>query len=247
MRRVDRGTEVSRGHSRRSASVRRVGLTRLRRPERRLAGRDAREGPNGRRASRTRDSWAASGRKASCCWPSRRRVGVNPRRPPRKGPNRPWRSADPKARRRHDRLMEEVCERENLRQALKRVEANEGAVRRGRDDRPEVAEVPEASLAPIREPLLAGTYRPQPVKRVEIPKPDGGVRKLGIPTVLDRFIQQAVLQVLASSWDRTFSEHSYGFRPRRIGPSSGGSGPGVHRRRATAGSWTSIWRSSSTG
>lgn len=67
----------------------------------------------------------------------------------------------------------------------------------------------------IREQLLSGTYGPQPVKRVEIPKPDGGVRKLGIPTALDRFIQQAVLQVLQHRWDRTFSPHSFGFRPNR--------------------------------
>jgi RNA-directed DNA polymerase len=67
----------------------------------------------------------------------------------------------------------------------------------------------------IREQLLQGTYKPLPVKRVEIPKPDGGVRKLGIPTALDRFIQQAVLQVLQQRWDPTFSPHSYGFRPRR--------------------------------
>jgi RNA-directed DNA polymerase len=67
----------------------------------------------------------------------------------------------------------------------------------------------------IREQLLNGTYEPRPVRRVEIPKPDGGVRKLGIPSVLDRFIQQAVMQVLQRRWDRTFSNHSYGFRPGR--------------------------------
>jgi RNA-directed DNA polymerase len=67
----------------------------------------------------------------------------------------------------------------------------------------------------IRSHLLEGTYQPQPVKRVEIPKPDGGIRKLGVPCVVDRLIQQALLQVLQERWDPTFSKHSYGFRPGR--------------------------------
>jgi RNA-directed DNA polymerase len=114
-----------------------------------------------------------------------------------------------------EQLMEEVCERENCKQALARVKANKGSA--GADGMT-VRELPEflkQHWPAIREQLLSGTYKPQPVKRVEIPKPDGGVRKLGIPTVLDRFIQQAVMQVLQRKWDRTFSDHSYGFRPGR--------------------------------
>jgi RNA-directed DNA polymerase len=114
-----------------------------------------------------------------------------------------------------EQLMEEVCERENCRQALARVKANKGSA--GVDGMT-VQQLPEhlkQHWPVIREQLLSGTYRPQPVKRVEIPKPDGGIRRLGIPTVLDRFIQQAVMQVLQRRWDRTFSEHSYGFRPGR--------------------------------
>jgi RNA-directed DNA polymerase len=112
-----------------------------------------------------------------------------------------------------ERLMEEVCERENCKQALARVRANKGS---SGVDGMTVRQLPEflkQHWPAIREQLLSGTYVPQPVKRVEIPKPDGGVRKLGIPTVLDRFIQQAVMQVLQRRWDRTFSDHSYGFRP----------------------------------
>jgi RNA-directed DNA polymerase len=112
-------------------------------------------------------------------------------------------------------LMEEVCERENCKRALARVKANKGSP--GVDGMT-VHDLPDhlkQHWPAIREHLLNGTYKPQPVKRVEIPKPDGGERKLGIPTVLDRFIQQAVMQVLQRRWDGTFSDHSYGFRPGR--------------------------------
>jgi RNA-directed DNA polymerase len=114
-----------------------------------------------------------------------------------------------------EELMEEVCGRENCKQALARVKANKGSA--GVDGMT-VEQLPEhlkQHWPAIREQLLSGRYRPQPVKRVEIPKPDGGMRKLGIPTVLDRFVQQAVMQILQRRWDRTFSEHSYGFRPGR--------------------------------
>jgi RNA-directed DNA polymerase len=114
-----------------------------------------------------------------------------------------------------EQVMEEVCERENLKRALRRVKSNKGSP--GIDGM-KVGELPgylKQQWPTIREQLLTGTYEPQPVKRVEIPKPDGGVRNLGIPTVLDRFIQQAVMQVLQGRWDRTFSEHSHGFRPGR--------------------------------
>jgi RNA-directed DNA polymerase len=114
-----------------------------------------------------------------------------------------------------DQLTEEICERENCKQALARVKSNKGSP--GIDGMT-VEKLPDylkQHWPEVREQLLSGTYRPQPVKRVEIPKPDGGMRKLGIPTVLDRLIQQMVLQVLQRSWDPTFSEHSYGFRPGR--------------------------------
>src|ERR1700674_3172012 len=112
-----------------------------------------------------------------------------------------------------EQLMEEICERENCKQALARVKANKGSA--GVDGMT-VQQLPEhlkQHWPVIREQLLSGTYKPQPVRRVEIPKPGGGVRKLGIPTALDRFVQQAALQVLQKRWGRTFSEHSYGFRP----------------------------------
>src|SRR5437016_13085001 len=134
----------------------------------------------------------------------------------------------PTAKRMHEspadteRLMEEVCERENCEQALRRVKANKGGP--GVDGMT-VHELPDhlkQHWPAIREQLLSGTYRPQPVKRVEIDKPDGGgVRKLGVPTVLDRYIQQAVLQVLQTRWDGTLSDHSYGFRPGRSAQQAG--------------------------
>ncbi len=114
-----------------------------------------------------------------------------------------------------ERVMEEVCERENCKQAFRRVRANKGSPGVDGMTVHKLAGYLKQHWPAIREQLLTGTYKPQPVKRVEISKPDGGVRKLGIPTVLDRFIQQAAMQVLQRRWDRTFSEHSYGFRPKR--------------------------------
>jgi RNA-directed DNA polymerase len=111
--------------------------------------------------------------------------------------------------------MEEVCERENLKEALRRVKANKGSAGIDRMTVDGIADYLKQHWPAIREQLLRGTYQPKPVRRVEIPKPDGGVRKLGIPTVLDRFIQQAVMQILQRQWDPTFSDHSYGFRPGR--------------------------------
>ena len=113
------------------------------------------------------------------------------------------------------RLMESVCERENMRRALRQVRKNKGAP--GMDGMT-VEELPgyiKRHWPKIKADLLAGAYMPLPVRRKEIDKPDGGVRLLGIPTVLDRLIQQAMAQVLQAIWDQTFSEFSYGFRPKR--------------------------------
>lgn len=114
-----------------------------------------------------------------------------------------------------EQLMERVVERDNLIRALKQVKRNGGS--------PGVDGMTVEGLAPylkgnwprLKEALLQGTYLPQPVRRVEIPKPGGGRRKLGIPSVVDRFIQQAIMQVLQEEWDPTFSEWSFGFRPGR--------------------------------
>jgi RNA-directed DNA polymerase len=114
-----------------------------------------------------------------------------------------------------EQLMEEVIERENRREALRRVKANKGSPGVDGMAVEELEGYLEEHWPAIREQLLRGTYKPKPVKRVEIAKREGGIRKLGIPTVLDRFIQQAVMQVLQRRWDPTFSQHSYGFRPKR--------------------------------
>ncbi len=111
--------------------------------------------------------------------------------------------------------MEEVCERANMKEALRQVKANKGSAGIDRMTVGQLSDYLKQHWPVIREQLLNGIYEPKPVRRVEIPKPDGGVRKLGIPTVLDRLIQQAVMQVLQKQWDRTFSDHSYGFRPGR--------------------------------
>src|SRR5256884_1024860 len=113
------------------------------------------------------------------------------------------------------RTMEDVCERANLKKALRQVRSNKGSAGVDGMTVDQLGDYLKQHWPVIREQLLNGTYEPKPVRRVEIPKPDGGVRKLGIPTVLDRFIQQAAMQVLQRRWDRTFSEHSYGFRPGR--------------------------------
>ena len=123
-------------------------------------------------------------------------------------------ASDP-ARALTNRLMEEVCQTENLNRAYRRVKANKGAP--GVDGmtiaqlRSWIAEHKEELIAA----LLDGTYRPQPVRGVQIPKPGGGVRQLGIPTVIDRLVQQAILQVIEPLLDPTFSPSSFGFRPGR--------------------------------
>jgi RNA-directed DNA polymerase len=111
--------------------------------------------------------------------------------------------------------MEAVVERENLKKALAQVQRNKGAPGIDGMSFEDLALYLKEHWPTIRPQLLDGSYKPQPVRRVEIPKATGGKRPLGIPTVLDRFIQQAVMQVLQAQWDRTFSEHSFGFRPKR--------------------------------
>jgi RNA-directed DNA polymerase len=130
-----------------------------------------------------------------------------PREHPDTGSARPKAGAGP--------LLEAALTRENLHRAWKRVKANKGAAGVDGLDIEQTAELLRTRWSGIRQALLAGQYRPMPVRRVMIPKPDGSQRELGIPTVLDRLIQQALLQVLQPLIDPTFSEHSHGFRPGR--------------------------------
>ena len=112
-------------------------------------------------------------------------------------------------------LLERMLERPNMERALRRVESNRGAAGVDGMGVGELRDHLRAHWAEIREHLREGSYRPQPVRRVGIPKPDGGVRELGIPTVVDRLIQQGLLQVLTPIFEPEFSEASYGFRPGR--------------------------------
>ena len=112
-------------------------------------------------------------------------------------------------------LLGQVLARENMQRAWKRVKANKGAAGVDGLDIAATGRYLVTALPTIRDQVMAGTYRPSPVRRVGIPKPDGSERELGIPTVVDRLIQQAVLQVLQPLLDPTFSEHSHGFRPGR--------------------------------
>lgn len=148
-------------------------------------------------------------------WSYLLKEAVNPQGAEEVPSSSPARIGEMTREKRYNYLMNLVMERENMLQALHRVERNKGAA--GVDG------MEIESLRPylfehwddIRTQLFSGTYKPQPVRRVEIPKPDGGVRLLGIPAVLDRLIQQALLQVLSPLFDSTFSPYSYGFRPGR--------------------------------
>ena len=140
---------------------------------------------------------------------------MKPKAPPSERPKQARRRPVLNARRSQGRRWKQFSSVENLKKALAQVKRNKGA--------PGIDGTTVEALGPylkehwpsIRAQLLEGTYKPRPVRRAEIPKASGGMRPLGIPTVLDRFIQQAVMQVLQADWDGTFSETSFGFRPGR--------------------------------
>src|SRR5665647_383994 len=124
-------------------------------------------------------------------------------------------TAEPKSPASTEHLMEAICDPDNLEAALDAVVRNKGAPGIDGITVKQLPNILKARWPEIEDQLLQGRYQPQPVRRVRIPKPDGGTRNLGIPTVIDRVIQQAILLRLQPLWDPTFSEHSYGFRPGR--------------------------------
>lgn len=113
------------------------------------------------------------------------------------------------------RLMDSICERQNMLNALKRVESNDGAPGIDGMKCSQLRGFIKRTWLKSKEAVYDGTYKPLPVRRKEIPKPDGGMRKLGIPSVMDRFMQQAIVQVLVAIYDHTFSDSSFGYRPGR--------------------------------
>ena len=112
-------------------------------------------------------------------------------------------------------LMDCVVEKTNMQKAYKRVKRNKGSAGIDGMEVGDLKTYLTVNWKDLKEQLLDGTYQPEPVKKVEIQKPHGGIRQLGIPTVVDRVIQQAILQILQPKFDPTFSEHSHGFRPNR--------------------------------
>jgi RNA-directed DNA polymerase len=112
-------------------------------------------------------------------------------------------------------LLESILSRPNLIAAYDRVVANRGAAGIDKVTVEQLKGYLSEHWTELKASLLAGTYHPQAVRRVSIPKPNGGERHLGIPTVFDRLIQQAIAQILSPIWEETFSDHSYGFRPKR--------------------------------
>jgi len=113
------------------------------------------------------------------------------------------------------KLMDSICERQNMLNALKRVESNDGAPGIDGMKCSQLRGFIKRTWLESKEAVYDGTYKPLPVRRKEIPKPDGGMRKLGIPSVMDRFMQQAIVQVLVAIYDHTFSDSSFGYRPGR--------------------------------
>jgi len=147
---------------------------------------------------------------------------------------------------RAERLMEAICDWENVETAARAVMRNKGAPGVDGMTVKRLPEVLKARWPQIARELIEDRYRPQPARRAKIPKPDGGERMLGVPTVIDRMIQQAILQRLQPEWDAEFSEHSFGFRPGRSAHQAVAAAQ-AHVAAASTMSWTSTWRSSSTG